>query len=80
MGKAYKWEKQQINNKWYTVCISHEHVPMIENCKDGFYKVTGCDGKTRLEKEFGDAKKFAIETFKRMSKFNREWDKKNTSC
>lgn len=46
MGKAYKFEKQQINGKWYTVCTSHEHMPMIEHCKDGRYKVTGCDGKT----------------------------------
>jgi hypothetical protein len=52
-------------------------MPMIEHCKDGRYKVTGCDGKTRLEKEFVDAKKFAIQTFKKMAKFNKEWDKEN---
>lgn len=50
MAKAYKFEKQQINGKWYTVCVSHEHFPMIEHCKDGRYKVTGSDGKARLEK------------------------------
>lgn len=77
MAKPYKWGKQQILGKWYTVCISHEHVPMIEHCKDGRYKVTGSNGKTRLEKEFGDAIKFAIETYKRMAKFNRDWDKEN---
>lgn len=77
MGKAYKFEKQQINGKWYSVCISHEHMPMIEHCKDGRYKVTGSDGKSRLEDEFNDAKKFAIQTFKKMAKFNRNWDKEN---
>lgn len=75
MGKAYKFEKQQINGKWYTVCTSHEHMPMIEHCKDGRYKVTGCDGKTRLEKEFVDAKKFAIQTFKKMKAWNHKFDK-----
>ena len=75
--KNYQWGKQQINNKWYTVCISHEHMPMIENTKDGRYKVTGSDGKIRIEKEFLDAKKFAIQTFKRMAKFNKNWDKEN---
>ena len=77
MGKAYKWEKQQIGNKWYTVCVSHEHMPMIEHCKNGYYKVTGSDGKARLEKEFVDAKKFAIQTFNKMKKFNKDWDKEN---
>lgn len=77
MGKAYKWEKQQIGNKWYTVCVSHEHMPMIEHCKNGYYKVTGSDGKARLEKEFADAKKFAVQTFNKMKKFNKEWDKEN---
>ena len=36
--KNYKWEKQQINGKWYTVCISHEHMPMIEHCKNGYFE------------------------------------------
>ena len=78
MAKAYQFEKQQINGKWYTVCTTHEHMPMIEHCKDGRYKVTGSNGKTRLEKEFGDAIKFAIETYRRMTKFNKNWDKENT--
>lgn len=75
MGKAYKWEKQQIGNKWYTVCISHEHMPMIEHCKNGYYKVTGSDGKARIEKEFVDAKKFAVQTFKKMKVWNHKFDK-----
>lgn len=76
MSKAIKWHKEQINGKWYSVA-DKEHVPMIEHCKDGQYKVTGSDGKPRLEKEFNDAKKFAIQTFKKMSKFNKNWDKEN---
>ena len=74
MAKSYKFEKQQISNKWYTVCISHEHVPMIRHNSDGTYTVKGVDGKPRTEKEFKKAMKFAIETFKRMSKFNQEWE------
>lgn len=77
MSKAYKWSKEQINGKWYSVCTNYEHMPMIEHCKDGRYKVTGSDGKSRIEKEFGDAMKFAIQTFKKMSKFNKEFDKEN---
>lgn len=47
---------------------------MIEHLKDGSYKVTGSDGKPRIEKEFGDAMKFATQTFKKMSKFNRKFN------
>lgn len=77
MAKAYKWAKEQINGKWYSVCTSHKHMPMIEHCKDGRYKVTGSDGKSRLEKEFGDAMKFAIQTYKKMAKFNKNFDAEN---
>lgn len=76
--KTYTFEKQQINGKWYSVCISHEHVPMIEHCKDGKYKTVGKDGKARFEDSFANAKKFAIQTYKHMTKFNKNWDKENT--
>ena len=77
MKVGYKWTKEQINGKWYTVCTTHKHMPMIEHCKDGRYKVTGVDGKSRLEKEFRDAMKFAISVYKKMSKFNKNWDAEN---
>lgn len=75
MNKAYKFEKQQLNNKWALVCVSHEHFPMIESCKDGTYKVRGSNGKVRIEREFNAAMKFAMEEHKRMAKFNKNWDK-----
>ena len=71
--KNYQWKKQQINNRWYTVCTNHEHFPMIEHLKNGQYAVTGSNGKKRIEKEFKDAMKFATETFKKMSKFNKKF-------
>ena len=46
MSKAYKWEKQQIDGKWYSVCTSHEHVPMIKHNPDGTYSVKDSNGKT----------------------------------
>lgn len=72
--KAYKWNKEQIDGKWYTVCTSHKHVPLIKHNVDGTYTVKGSDGKPRIEKEFKDAKKFALETYKKMSKFNKDWE------
>ncbi len=72
--KAYKWSKELIGGKWHTVCVSHKHVPMIKWNSDGTYLVKGADGKPRVEKEFKDAKKFALETYERMKKFNKEWE------
>ena len=77
MNKAYKFEKQQLGNKWVLVCVSHEHFPMVESCKDGTYKVQGSNGKPRIERVFNDAMKFAMEEYKRMAKFNKKWDKKS---
>lgn len=78
MNKAYKFEKQQQpNHKWALVCVSHEHFPMIESCKDGTYKVRGSNGKVRIEREFNSAMKFAMEEYKRMAKFNKNWDKQS---
>lgn len=73
MAKAYKWGKEQINGKWYSVCISHEHVPMIKHNVDGTYTVKDCNGKPRIEKEWKNAQKFAIETFKKFEKFNKRF-------
>ena len=72
--KSYKWQKEFINGKWHTVCTSHKHVPQIKWNSDGTYSVKGSDGKPRIEKEFKDAINFAIETYKKMSKFNKEWE------
>lgn len=72
--KSYKWEKEFINGKWYTVCTSHKHVPLVKWNSDGTYTVKGSDGKSRIEKEFKDAINFAIETYRKMGKFNKEWE------
>ena len=77
MNKAYKFEKQQLNNKWVLVCVSHEHFPIIEACKDKTYKVRGSNGKIRIECNFDSAMKFAMEEYKKMTKFNKNWGKQN---
>jgi len=46
---------------------------MIEHLKNGQYAVAGSNGKKRIEKEFKDAMKFATETFKKMTKFNKKF-------
>lgn len=71
--KAYQFTKEQINNKWYTVCTNHEHFPMIEHLKNGQYSVPCVNGKKRIEENFKDAIKFATETYKKMSKFNKKF-------
>lgn len=78
--KTFKFESQQINGKWFIVCTSHKHFPMIEKLKTDEYKVKGIDGKPRVEKEYKAAMKFAKETFKRMCKFNKEWNKEAESA
>ena len=75
MAKTFKFESEQINGKWRIVCTSHKHFPIIEKLKTVEYKVKGPDGKPRIEKEYKDAMKFAKETFKRLCKFNKEWEK-----
>lgn len=77
MAKIFKFSTEQINGKWCIVCTSHEHFPIIEKLKTGEFKVKGVDGKPRIEKEYKDALKFATETFKRMAKYNKQWDKEN---
>ena len=34
MKNNFKWHKEQIDGKWYSVC-DHKHVPLIEHTKDG---------------------------------------------
>lgn len=48
--KTYKWQKEQINNKWYSVCTSYKHVSMIKWNSDGTYSVKGSDEKLELKK------------------------------
>ena len=74
MSKAYQWEKQQINNKWYSVSISHEHVPLIKHNSDGTFTVKDSNGKPRVEKEWKDAQKFAIEVYKKFCKCNKSFE------
>lgn len=71
MAKAYQWTKENINGKWYSVCSSHEHVPMIKHNPDKTYTVVDSNGKPRIEKEFKNAVKFALEVYKKYKKFNK---------
>lgn len=71
MKKSFKWKKELINGKWYSVC-DHEHVPMIEHTKDDKYKVR--NGKAILHESFADAEKLAIETYKKFEKFNKSFE------
>ena len=48
--KSYKWQKEFINGKWHTVCISHKHVPFIKWNSDETYAVKGSDGNQGLKK------------------------------
>ncbi len=70
---VYKFEKELINGKWYSVCKNQEHVPMIEHTRDGKYKVRNSNGKAILHDNFGDAKKLAIDVYRKFAKFNKTW-------
>ena len=70
MKNNFRWHKEQINGKWYSVC-DHEHVPMIEHTKDDKYKVRNCNGKAVLHESFADAEKLAIETYKSLKSLIR---------
>jgi len=72
MAKNYTWTKENINGKWYSVCTSHEHVPMIAHLKDGSYKVEA-GKRSRIEKEFKSAMKYALEIYKKDSKLNKKF-------
>lgn len=73
MKTNVKWHKEQINGKWYSVA-DKEHIPMIEHTKEGYYSVKDSNGKKRIEKNFNDAKKFALEVYKKFEKFNKSWN------
>lgn len=73
MRSTIKWHKELIEGKWFSVA-DIEHVPMIEHCKDGSYKVRNCNGKAIIHKGFSDAVKLAIEINKKFSKFNKRFD------
>lgn len=74
MAKAYKWGTEQLNGKWYLVCTSHEHVPMIEKCKDGKYGVKALNGKMSKCDSFKDAEKLALDIYKKFNKLNRKFE------
>ncbi|MBR5032575.1 MAG: hypothetical protein IKX70_02820 [Treponema sp.] len=73
MKNNFKWHKEFIDGKWYSVC-DHEHVPMIEHTKDDKYKVRNCNGKAILHQDFASAEKLAIETYKKFEKFNKSFE------
>lgn len=75
MKSSIKWHKELIDGKWFSVA-DVEHIPMIEHCKDGSYKVRNCNGKAIIHREFSDATKLAIETYKKFEKFNKHFDEK----
>ena len=64
MKNNFKWHKEQINGKWYSVC-DHKHVPMIEHTKDG---------KSVLHEEYSDAVKLALEVYEKFKKFNKDFE------
>jgi hypothetical protein len=76
MAKAYKWGKEQINGKWYIVCTSHEHMPMIEKTKDGKYAVKCLNGKLSKCDNFKDAEKLAIDIYKKFNKLYKKFESK----
>lgn len=78
MRSFIKWDKELVNGKWYSVA-DVEHVPMIEHCKNGWYKVRNCNGKAIIHKNFTDAKKLAIETYRKFDKLNKRFDKSSAN-
>lgn len=79
MKNNFKWHKELIDGKWYSVC-DHEHVPMIEHTKDDKYKVRNCNGKAILHQDFASAEKLAIETYKKFEKFNKSFEVIRRPC
>jgi hypothetical protein len=71
--KVYKWQKEQLQNKWYSVCVSHEHMPLIEHTKDGKFAVKCLNGKLSKCDSFKDAEKLAIDIYKKFTKFNKKF-------
>lgn len=73
MKNNFKWHKELINGKWYSVC-DHEHVAMIEHCKDGKYKVRNANGRAILHENYMDAVKLALEVYEKFKKFNKDFE------
>lgn len=70
MKSIIKWHKEFIGGKWFSVANAM-HIPRIEHCKDGFYKLWSSSGKAVLHKRFRDAEKMALETAKKYHKLNK---------
>lgn len=68
----FEWKKEQINGRWVSVCQNAEHVPMVVHLKSGEYKVEA-GKRSRIEKDFGDAIKYALEIYKKDTKFNKKF-------
>ena len=79
MKNNFKWHKEQINGKWYSVC-DHEHVPMIEHTKDGKYKLRNANGKAVLHEDFSNAVKLALEVYEKFKKFNKTFEGQKNSA
>lgn len=78
MKNNFKWHKEQLNGKWYSVC-DHEHVPMIEHTKDGKYKLRNANGKAVLHEDYADAVKLALEVYEKFKKMNRTFNEKENA-
>lgn len=72
MKNNFKWKKELIDGKWYSVC-DHKHVPMIEHTKDGKYKLRNANGKAVLHEEYTDAVKLALEVYEKFKKLNKDF-------
>lgn len=72
MKSNVKWHKEFIDGKWYSVA-DKEHIPLIKHNVDKTYTVKDSNGKPRIEKEFKNAVKFALEVAKKFEKFNRSF-------
>mgnify|MGYP003291734193 CR=1 FL=1 len=72
MKNNFKWHKELIDGKWYSVC-DHEHVPMIECTKDNKYKLRNANGKAVLHEDYKDAVKLALEVYDKFKKLNKEF-------
>ena len=73
MKNNFKWHKELVNGKWYSVC-DHEHVAMIEHCQDGKYKVHNANGRAILHENYTDAVKLALEVYEKFKKFNKDFE------
>ena len=71
MRNNFKWHREQLGGKWFSVC-DHEHVPMIERTKDGKYKLRNANGKAVLHGDYTDAVKLALDVYEKFRKLNRK--------